>query len=44
MIAAGTKESGNDLNQLSSPSGLYIDDDDRTLYIADSSNHRIMEK
>jgi sugar lactone lactonase YvrE len=30
------------LNQLSNPEGLFIDGD-QTIYIADTSNHRIME-
>ena len=33
----------NENNQLSDPCGLYIDDDDQTIYIADQSNHRILE-
>ncbi|CAF3333778.1 unnamed protein product [Rotaria sp. Silwood1] len=33
---------GNALNQLNSPCGLYVDDD-QTVYIADRYNHRIVE-
>ncbi len=33
---------GNGSNQLSYPTGLYVDDD-QTVYVADQSNHRIME-
>jgi sugar lactone lactonase YvrE len=40
---AGGKRWGNDLSHLNFPSGIYIDDDDETIYIADYSNHRIME-
>ncbi len=33
---------GDGINQLSHPYGLYVDDD-QTVYIADSQNHRIVE-
>ncbi|CAF4362957.1 unnamed protein product [Rotaria sp. Silwood2] len=33
---------GNGINQLSYPYGLYVDDD-QTVYVADESNHRIVE-
>jgi sugar lactone lactonase YvrE len=39
---AGGNELGNEMNQLSFPYGLYVDDD-QTLYIADCGNNRIME-
>ena len=39
---AGGNGQGNGNNQLSNPWGLYIDDD-QTIYIADQSNHRIIE-
>jgi sugar lactone lactonase YvrE len=41
-ICAGGEESGNKLNQLYYPSAVCVDDDG-TLYIADSRNHRIMK-
>ncbi|CAF1313062.1 unnamed protein product, partial [Didymodactylos carnosus] len=34
---------GNGINELSNPWGLSVDDDDQTIYIADPSNHRIVE-
>ena len=39
---AGGNGQGNGVNQLWNPWGLYIDDD-QTIYIADQSNHRIVE-
>jgi hypothetical protein len=39
---AGGHEKGNQLNQLSSPCGMLIDDD-QTIYVADTDNHRIVE-
>jgi hypothetical protein len=33
---------GNQLNQLSNPYGMFIDDD-QTIYVADYGNHRIVE-
>jgi sugar lactone lactonase YvrE len=39
---AGGNGQGDGLDQLSSPFGLYIDDD-QTVYVADYSNHRIVE-
>ncbi|CAF3917997.1 unnamed protein product, partial [Rotaria sp. Silwood1] len=33
---------GNGINQLSNPWGLYVDDD-QTIYVADRTNHRIVE-
>ncbi|CAF4216375.1 unnamed protein product, partial [Rotaria magnacalcarata] len=44
LIAAGGNGQGNGINQLDSPYGLYVDDDDdQTVYVADSSNHRIVK-
>ncbi|CAF2714689.1 unnamed protein product [Rotaria sp. Silwood2] len=40
---AGGNCQGKQLNQLSSPYGIYIDDDDQCIYIADCDNHRILE-
>ncbi|CAF1392738.1 unnamed protein product [Rotaria sp. Silwood1] len=40
-MAEGNRQ-GNGINQLSYPWGLYIDDD-QTIYVADQSNHRIVE-
>ena len=42
LTVAGGNGQGNGNNQLSYPCGLYIDDD-QTIYIADQSNHRIIE-
>ena len=42
LTVVGRNGQGNGNNQLSDPCGLYIDDD-QTIYIADSSNHRIIE-
>ncbi|CAF2950076.1 unnamed protein product [Rotaria sp. Silwood2] len=39
---AGENRQGNGINQLSNPLGLYVDDD-QTVYVADRSNHRIVE-
>jgi sugar lactone lactonase YvrE len=39
---AGGHGSSNQLNQLSNPHGVYIDDD-QTIYVADRDNHRIVE-
>ncbi|CAF1556052.1 unnamed protein product, partial [Rotaria sp. Silwood1] len=33
---------GSETNQLTSPWGLYVDDD-QTIYVADRLNHRIVE-
>jgi sugar lactone lactonase YvrE len=40
-IAGGNKR-GSQSNQLAYPKGIYVDDD-QTIYIADTENHRIME-
>jgi len=42
LTVAGGNGQGNGNNQLSNPCGLYIDDD-QTIYIADTWNHRIIE-
>ena len=42
LTVAGGNGQGNGNNQLSNPWGFYIDDD-QTIYIADQSNHRIIE-
>ena len=42
LTIVGRNGQGNGNNQLSDPCGLYIDDD-QTIYIADQSNHRIIE-
>ncbi|CAF1324795.1 unnamed protein product [Rotaria sp. Silwood1] len=42
ITVAGGNRQGNGINQLSDPLGLYVDDD-QTIYVADQSNHRIME-
>ncbi len=42
ITVAGGNGSGNGINQLYNNYGLYIDDD-QTVYVADFSNHRIVE-
>jgi sugar lactone lactonase YvrE len=42
ITVAGGNRQGICLNQLSNPWGVYIDDD-QTIYVADTSNHRIVE-
>ncbi|CAF4638762.1 unnamed protein product, partial [Rotaria sp. Silwood2] len=39
---AGGNRQGNGINQLSYPCSLYVDDD-QSVYVADRSNHRIVE-
>jgi sugar lactone lactonase YvrE len=39
---AGGNGQSNGINQLYNPHGLYVDDD-QTVYVADQSNHRIVE-
>ncbi|CAF4896457.1 unnamed protein product [Rotaria sp. Silwood1] len=41
-VQAGGNRQGNGINQLSNPCGLYVDND-QTIYVADQSNHRIVE-
>jgi sugar lactone lactonase YvrE len=43
MTIAGGNGQGNQLNQLSTPLGIYVDDDDQCILIADYNNHRIVE-
>jgi sugar lactone lactonase YvrE len=43
MTIAGGNRQGDQLNQLSDPQGIYVDDDDQCIYIADWKNHRIVE-
>ncbi|CAF3380549.1 unnamed protein product [Rotaria sp. Silwood1] len=42
LTVAGGNGKGNGIHQLSYPLGLYVDDD-QTIYVADWSNHRIVE-
>ncbi|CAF0887706.1 unnamed protein product [Didymodactylos carnosus] len=42
LTVAGEIGGGSGINQLSDPTGLYVDDD-QTIYVADHSNHRIVE-
>ncbi|CAF3871147.1 unnamed protein product [Rotaria sp. Silwood1] len=42
ITVAGGNRQGNGINQLSNPSGLYVDND-QTIYLADESNHLIVE-
>ena len=41
-VIAGGNNSGNSLNQLNRPFGIYVDSSE-TVYVADSYNHRIMK-
>ncbi|CAF0850500.1 unnamed protein product [Adineta steineri] len=43
ITIAGGNQYGNQLNQLSCPEGIYVDDDHQTIYIADYFNSRIVE-
>ena len=43
VTVAGGNGCGNALNQLNSRFGLDIDDDNQSIVIADSWNHRIVE-
>ncbi|CAF3699654.1 unnamed protein product [Adineta steineri] len=43
ITIAGGNGQGNQLNQLSLPQGIYVDDDHQTIYIADCYSHRIVE-
>ncbi|CAF0856002.1 unnamed protein product [Adineta steineri] len=40
---AGGHGQGHELNQLNHPQGFYVDDDDDSIYIADTNNHRIVQ-
>ncbi|CAF0811729.1 unnamed protein product [Adineta steineri] len=42
ITVAGGNKQGNDLNQLFHPCGIFIDND-KSIYIADSDNHRIVK-
>ncbi len=42
LTVAGGNGQGNGSNQLYYPEGLYVDDD-QTVYVADETNHRIVE-
>jgi len=43
LTVAGSNGKGNQLNQLSSPEGIYVDDDHQCIYISDYGNDRIVE-
>jgi sugar lactone lactonase YvrE len=43
MTIAGENRKGNQLNQLSRPHGIYVDNDNQCIYVADCDNHRIVE-
>jgi DNA-binding beta-propeller fold protein YncE len=43
VTVAGGNKQGIQLNQLSHPHGIYVDDDNQSIYIADYSNHRIVK-
>jgi len=41
-IAGGNRE-GNQFNQFHTPYGIYVDDQQQTIYVADYENHRIIK-
>ena len=43
IIIAGGNQEGNQLNQLSDPRSIYVDDDNQSIYIADWWNHLIVK-
>jgi sugar lactone lactonase YvrE len=43
VTIAGGNGQGNQLNQLYYPQGIYVDDDNQCIYIAEWENHRIVE-
>ncbi|CAF4448969.1 unnamed protein product, partial [Adineta steineri] len=43
ITVAGGNGKGNRFNQFSSPRGIYVDDDEQSIYIADYENHRVIE-
>ncbi|CAF4263411.1 unnamed protein product, partial [Adineta steineri] len=43
VTVAGGRGRGNQLNQLNLPFGIYVDNDDDSIYIADTENHRIVK-
>ena len=40
---AGGNGNGDKLNQLEGPNGIYVDDEEKCIYIADRGNHRIVK-
>jgi len=40
---AGGNGRGNQLNQFNTPNGIYVDDQQQTIYVADCENHRIIK-
>ncbi|CAF4318637.1 unnamed protein product, partial [Rotaria sordida] len=42
ITVAGGNGPGSGINQFLNSNGLYVDDD-QTVYVADTTNHRIME-
>ncbi|CAF1116323.1 unnamed protein product [Rotaria sordida] len=43
VTVAGGRGKGNATNELDRPGGLFVDDDDQTIVIADFGNHRIIQ-
>jgi sugar lactone lactonase YvrE len=43
VTVAGGNGNGNKLNQLSRPTGLFIDEDDGSIYVADQDNKRVIK-
>ncbi len=43
MTIAGGNGKGNQSNQLNGPQGIYVDDDNQCIYIADYENYRVVE-
>ena len=42
IVVAGGNDNGNELNQLSHPQGVCLDDEHECIYVADTKNHRIL--
>ncbi len=43
MTVAGGKGEGNESDRLNGPRSIYVDDDNQSIYISDSLNHRIVK-
>ena len=43
FAVAGGNNQGNELNQLYEPYGIYVDDDEQAIYIADALNDRVVK-
>ncbi|CAF1149430.1 unnamed protein product [Didymodactylos carnosus] len=43
IVVASNSGSGNNQNQFNKPGGVYVDEQTLTVYIVDTSNHRIQK-